>query len=145
DLSERDKLLHGGGTGAAVVPGNARESLLYKLVTHTKEPHMPHNAAKLPREAIAAIANWIDCGAPYDGSLLAGPDKESGWTRKIIPEETKQFWSFQPLLAAVPPAVHDESWARTPIDRFVLARLEKAGVKPQPEADKVHLLRRAYF
>ena len=64
DLSDRDKLLHGGTTGPAIVLGNSKDSLLIKLVNHAKEPHMPHNAAKLPAQAVAAIAAWIDDGAP---------------------------------------------------------------------------------
>src|SRR5437016_1366395 len=71
DLSERTGLLRGGTAGPASIAGNAKESLLYQLITHAKEPHMPHNGRKLPEEAVRQIAAWIDNGAPYDKSLRA--------------------------------------------------------------------------
>jgi len=57
----------------------------------------------------------------------------------------RDFWSFQKIKPQVPPAVKDASWSRTPIDRFVLAKLESKGLHPSPPADKVTLLRRATF
>ena len=84
DLAERQGLLKGGLLGPAVVPGNARGSRLYLLIAHEEEPHMPHNAAKLPAEAIRQIATWIDLGAPYDGSLLATEGGVPAWTTKVV-------------------------------------------------------------
>ena len=52
DLTDRDRLLKGGALGAAVVPGKSAESLLYQVVAHTEEPHMPHEADKLPNAVI---------------------------------------------------------------------------------------------
>src|SRR5437899_5610990 len=72
DLSERAGLLRGGTAGPAVVAGSAKESLLYQLISHSKEPNMPQNGRKLPAEAIRQIAAWIDNGAPYDKSLRSG-------------------------------------------------------------------------
>jgi len=145
DLSDRDKLLHGGTTGPAIVLGNSKDSLLIKLVNHAKEPHMPHNAAKLPAQAVAAIAAWIDDGAPYEGSLVAARAMETSWTQKVLPATARQFWSFQSLRPTAPPSVRDESWIRTPIDRFILAKLEAAQLKPNGAAGRRQLIRRAYF
>jgi mono/diheme cytochrome c family protein len=66
DLSTREALLRGGKSGPAIVPGNAKESLLYKLVAHEQEPGMPSKAPKLPGEIVARVAAWIDAGAPFD-------------------------------------------------------------------------------
>ncbi|MEY4811069.1 MAG: hypothetical protein RI986_1407, partial [Planctomycetota bacterium] len=55
------------------------------------------------------------------------------------------WWSWKPLVAPAPPAVRDEAWVRTPVDRFVLARLEAAGVSHAPEASREALIRRATF
>ena len=55
DLSSREALLRGGDSGAAITAGNARESLLYKLVAHERQPAMPYKAAKLPDEVIARL------------------------------------------------------------------------------------------
>ena len=55
------------------------------------------------------------------------------------------WWSWKPLAAPAPPAVHETAWARSPIDRFVLARLEAAGVEHAAEASREALIRRAAF
>ncbi len=63
DLSSSEALMRGGTKGAAVVPGNAKASLLYRLVAHEQEPAMPYKAAKLSKEAIALLEMWINLGA----------------------------------------------------------------------------------
>src|SRR5260370_14080277 len=60
DLTEREALLRGGGRGPAILVGNAKDSLLYKLITHARDPHMPRSSPKLSDEVIAQIALWID-------------------------------------------------------------------------------------
>src|SRR5438132_779177 len=59
DLSDRERLLKGGESGPAVLPGKGKDSLLYKLVAHQKEPFMPHEGKKLPDDLIARVAEWI--------------------------------------------------------------------------------------
>ncbi len=68
DLSTREGLLRGGSRGPAVVPGDPKGSLLYKLVAQEAEPHMPFKTGPLPQETIARIAEWIKAGAPYGQS-----------------------------------------------------------------------------
>jgi hypothetical protein len=116
DLVDRNLLLKGGLLGPAIIPGKAKDSLLYKLIAHAKPPHMPHNATKLPAETLARIAAWIDLGAPYDQPLVARDD-QTAWTRKVLSDEARQFWSFQPLRKTEPPPVKDSSWVRTPAER----------------------------
>jgi mono/diheme cytochrome c family protein len=70
DLSTREELLKGGNSGPAIVPGDAKASLLYKLVAHQKEPGMPYKAGKLPDAMVSLVAAWIDAGAPFDQPLL---------------------------------------------------------------------------
>ncbi|PYT21434.1 MAG: hypothetical protein DMG57_38620 [Acidobacteria bacterium] len=72
DLSTRDGLLRGGARGAAVVPGDPKASLLYKLVAQEAEPHMPYKSDPLPKETIDRIAEWIKAGAPYEENADAG-------------------------------------------------------------------------
>jgi hypothetical protein len=145
DVSDRDRLLRGGSAGPAVVSGDAEHSLLYQLIGHAKEPHMPKNAGKLPGETIRHIAEWIDNGAPYDKSLVAERGDTASWTQKSVADSARQFWSFRSLHRAVPPSVHDVAWVRTPIDRFVLAKQELAGVHPNPQVSRRQLIRRAYL
>ena len=142
DLTTREGLLRGGAEGPAVVPGKAGESFLYQLIAHAEEPRMPLKAKKLPDEAIARIGAWIDAGAPYDGPLVG---KDGAIGAKEVGEEDRQFWSFRPLGSPEPPKVRDEGWCRTPVDRFILARLEGQGLAPGRPADRRTLIRRASF
>src|SRR5947208_897022 len=149
DLTEREGLLRGGGRGPAILAGNANDSLLYKLITHTRDPHMPRSGNKLSEAAIAQIALWIDLGAPYDQPLIVKKQTDDkAWTRKTVSEEDRQFWSFQPLRGLTlpaPGALKNEAWCRTPIDRFILAKMQAAGIKPNPPVGKERLIRRVYF
>ncbi len=66
DLSTRESLLRGGEHGPAVVPGDPKASLIYKLVAHEADPHMPLKGDRLPQESIDRIAEWIKVGAPFE-------------------------------------------------------------------------------
>jgi hypothetical protein len=57
----------------------------------------------------------------------------------------ESLWSFQPVRRSVPPDVLDRQWPRNSIDRFILARLEQAGLRPAPPAGRADLIRRVYF
>lgn len=147
DLSDRPALLKGGASGPAVLVGKGRDSLLFKLINHAREPHMPQNRPKLPDETIGHIAAWIDNGAPYDDPLVTRKPKEL-WTQTRVPEDARKFWSFQPLRRSEPReagAGETASWVKTPIDRFIVAKQQAADLKPNPAASKRQLIRRAYF
>ncbi|MBW3541686.1 MAG: DUF1549 domain-containing protein, partial [Planctomycetes bacterium] len=145
NLADRDGLLKGGEKGKAIVPGKHRESRLYKLIAHAEQPHMPYDEDKLPDAEIEQIAKWIDLGAPYDKPLVETAADASDWRWKDVPESARDFWSFQPLIRVPPPAVANDAWCRTGIDRFILARLESAGIAPNVPADRLTLIRRVYF
>lgn len=106
---------------------------------------MPFQQEKLPEAKIAEIAAWIDLGAAYDRPLVDKKADVISWTERVVPPESRQFWSFQPLRPVAVPAVTNEPWCETPIDRFVLSRLETRGLSPNPEASRLTLLRRASF
>jgi Protein of unknown function (DUF1553)/Protein of unknown function (DUF1549)/Planctomycete cytochrome C len=133
DLGTRESLVKGGLAGPAVVPGDAKASLLTKLVTHAKEPHMPEGAAKLPEASLAKIAAWIDLGAAYD-KPLAGRDS-TAWTKTVVPASAKDHWAFQPLK----PGRHDR------IDSYVREKLAAARLAPNATADKRTLIRRVSY
>ncbi|MEC7776981.1 MAG: PSD1 and planctomycete cytochrome C domain-containing protein [Planctomycetota bacterium] len=143
DLSTRAGLIKGGSEGKAVVIGRHAESPLYRMITHQVKPHMPHKRQKLSAEGIEMIARWIDLGAAYDRPLKAG--KEEGETGLTITDEHRNWWAFQPLKTAAPGDVKNTAWASGEIDRFLLSRLEKEGLTPNPEASPRTLVRRAYF
>ncbi len=145
DLSDREGLLKGGQTGVAVVPGKSRESQLVKLIQHAKEPNMPASSPKLADAAIAKIAEWIDLGAPYDNPLVATKLKGKPWTERVLPASAKDWWAFQPLAKVKVPNVKDAAWCATPIDRFILSKIENVKLTPNGRATKEQLIRRAYF
>lgn len=94
DLSTREGLLAGGEQGPAVIPGNAKTSLLYKLITHTKEPEMPVDAPRLSDETVARIAEWINLGAPYDKPLLERDVAANSWTEKNVSDTARDYLSL---------------------------------------------------
>ncbi|MFQ5730525.1 MAG: PSD1 and planctomycete cytochrome C domain-containing protein [Planctomycetaceae bacterium] len=139
-LDTREGIRKGGETGPAVVPKNAKKSLLLEALRH-ESLEMPPNK-KLPARVIADFETWIKMGAP-DPRYLGDPGdlKES----KIDFTQARKFWSFQPPRRHAAPPVADRAWVRKPIDAFVLSRLEKAGLQPNPQTDRRTLIRRLSF
>jgi mono/diheme cytochrome c family protein len=143
-LADRDRLLQGGATGPAIVPGKSSESLLYKLIAHDAEPAMPYDLPRLPDGAIASIARWIDLGAPFDRPLVEQTTAVQGQAE--VTDADRQFWSFIPVQAvSIPAAPPDDNWCRTPIDRFIRDKQIAAGLLPNPLVDRRRLIRRAYL
>ncbi len=140
DMNTREALLKGGTRGPAVVSGNHKKSLLYQLSAHLKEPHMPESRPKLPDADLKKLAEWIDLGAPYDRPFVE--KDETAWTRKLITPEAKNHWAFQPLMKQF---TNPRPQLANPIDGFLMARLDAAGLKPNPPTDRRTLLRRAYL
>lgn len=142
DLSSREGLLKGGDKGPTVVPFKSKESRLHQLAAHLDDPHMPPKEPKLSEAQLTRLAEWIDLGAPYDRPLV---DKVAGKKPLTVSDEDRRFWSFLPLARPTVPDVKYDRWARTPIDRFILASLEAKGQTPNPIADRRKLIRRACF
>src|SRR5665213_1343094 len=88
----------------------------------------------------ADSANPRSATASPAAATVAGPVKYG-----MSLEEGRHFWSYQPVKDSATPKVKNTAWLRTPVDNFVLARLEQAGVTPAPAADKRTLLRRVTF
>ncbi len=84
----------------------------------------------------AGLGAWI---------IWAPPPHVQGGTVGPTVAQGRGFWSFQPLKSADPPAVKDPAWCRTPIDRFILAKLQEKGIAPTRPADRRTLIRRVYF
>ncbi len=137
-LDSRDGSRKGGESGPAVVPGKPDESLLLSALTHDSFKMPPKG--KLPDELIGHFRKWIEMGAPdpRDGKAVVA-------SSEIDIKAGQQHWAFQPLTQPAPPKVADTSWIRTPVDQFVRARHEQAGITPNNIADARTLIRRAYF
>ncbi|MCG8585416.1 MAG: DUF1549 domain-containing protein, partial [Pirellulales bacterium] len=145
DITTREALLKGGENGDAILPGKGSESLLVKLISHKQEPEMPAEAAKLKDNEIRAIIDWIDLGAPYDKPLIDKGEVHTPWTERKIAPEARDYWAFRSLAKVKPPAIENAKAAKNPIDQFVLQKLEAKGLTYNPQADRRHLIRRAYF
>src|SRR5262249_44516638 len=126
-LDSRDAILAGGNSGPVIVPGKPDNSLLIREVAQGR---MPKTGEHLTAQEIADLTSWIQAGAPWPESA---PAKSMEWS------------SFQPLRAPEPPAVKNAGWVRTPIDRFILAKLEDHNLRPVKPAGKQALIRRATF
>jgi len=141
-VDSRAALLKGGKTGPALTIGDPARSLLIAAVGQAGALKMPLGG-HLKAAEIAALSAWVKGGAPWpDAVPRAGTDPTTTYT--LSPAQAR-FWSFQPVTQPAPPAVKNAAWVRTPIDRFVLARLEARGLAPAPPADKRTLIRRATF
>ncbi|MBX9791535.1 MAG: PSD1 and planctomycete cytochrome C domain-containing protein [Pirellulales bacterium] len=139
-LDARDGLLKGGESGPAIVPGKPDESLLTEMIAGD-EPSMPKGAPRLTAVEVEAIRQWIASGAAWPADLVLQDKREGG-----------AWWSLRPIVRPkvpeiCPTAVGESlvSWPRTPIDRFVLAKLVAAGLRPSAEADRATLIRRLTF
>lgn len=143
-LDSRDAMLKGGETGAAVLPGNAGASALVHALAYTDDPKMPPDG-KLPQEEIDALTAWIQAGAHWPAYDAAPPVAPTAKASGIDIEKGRDWWAFKPVAAQTPPTVQDASWPRSPIDQFLLARLESEGLAPAAPADKRTLIRRVTF
>ena len=148
DLSSRESLLRGGTRGAALVPGNAAESRLYRRVAGLEQPAMPAKGAPLTPQEIGALKQWIDEGARWDAAPSPNATRSTAAlaaleTRVITPEE-RNYWAFKlPIQSPLP----DVGGGRfpNPIDRFLEAARRAHAVTPAPRADPHTLVRRAYL
>ncbi len=163
DLTSREAMLAGGASGrATLVAGDSASSSLYTALTwqDAKLQMPPKENDRLTQEQAWKVRDWIDAGAPwpdeqtqakYAAESLAQESTVEGarvstsggqsddWTnRRYKPGD---LWGFQPLRRVTPPS----SDAANPVDAFHQARLRAAGLAPAPAADKLTLLRRAYF
>ena len=137
-------LLAGGDSGAALMPGDPDASLLIDAVRYGDVFKMPPKS-KLPEAEIAALEAWVRQGAvwPHD-TASAAPSGDIRASAEITAED-RAFWAFQPPVDPPLPDVVDDTWPRSPLDRFMLAKLEAAGLSPAPPTDKRTLIRRATF
>ena len=122
-LDEKDSAFGKAESGEiAIVPGDPDKSeLLRRVVSTDKDEQMPppKEHKKLKPEQVDLLRRWIKNGAPWE-----------------------PHWAFRPVKTPALPGTKDTTWPRGPIDRFILARLEKEGLTPSPEADRPPLIRR---
>lgn len=106
----------------AIVPGQAEASMMLARVTADDDERMPPEGDGLSDKQIAILRRWIKQGAKWD-----------------------KHWAFKPIQEVKPPSVDDPAWNQHPIDAFIYHGLQSAGLKPNPQADRATLIRRAYY
>ncbi len=133
-LDHKPTVLRGGDRGPAFVSGKSAESLLVHFVAGLREEgRMPPKGPPLDPTQIGLLRAWIDSGAEF-------PDAAS-----VVIEDRRNHWAFKAPVRPHLPQVRDPAWARNPVDHFVLARLDREGLRPAPEADRITLLRRLHL
>ena len=143
-MDSLEGLTKGGDSGPALTPGDPAKSLIVEAVNYRNDDMAMPPKGKLDEAQIQILTEWVQMGAPWPGSdtAMAVPHGEE-------PYDWEKFrtghWSFQPILKSAPPEVTDTTWIKSDIDRFVLARLEAAGLRPNVPAERNLLVRRAFL
>ncbi|MCA9200624.1 MAG: DUF1549 domain-containing protein, partial [Planctomycetales bacterium] len=139
NLGIRQRVIEGGEHGPILIKGDSQHSRMIHMVAGLDDvARMPPagEGDPLTDEEVGLLRTWIDQGMPWpDGTDMVDPRME----------EAKTHWAFQPLHEVTPPDVERDDWVRSPIDRFVLAKLEAAGLSPAKRVDARRLIRRLYF
>jgi hypothetical protein len=132
-LDGRQALLTGGDSGPAVNLDQPAKSLILIAVGHGTDLKMPPDK-KLAASQIETLERWVKSGAPWPDAPVV--------SNEAMAKVHAEHWAFQPIKNPPLPAIHNSDWERTLIDRFVLAKLENAGLRPSPAADRRTLIRR---
>ena len=139
DLRTAGLIQRGGESGPAIVNGMPQDSPLYERIADRSMP--PKGELPLGEEQIEIIRRWIASGAAAAGgeSVLAANEAPE------VSEEDRRFWAFQKARRPLTPPVVDAARVRTPVDRFLLARLEQQKLGYSQPAEPRTLVRRLYF
>ncbi len=144
-LDSKAGWMKGGASGQVILPGKPDDSLLITAVRYwDKDLQMPPKHA-LEVQEVNDLVEWVKLGAPDPREAAPVAEAPKKVVSTIDIEKGKKHWSFQPVSAPATPAVQDQAWVRNTVDAFTLARMEQAGVKPAPDADRRTLLRRVTY
>ncbi len=136
-LDSSEGLLQGGDTGQVFVPADPDHSLLIKAVRYKDDDlRMPPDGKKLTDAQVTDLETWVKMGAPLPRAEVR-EDK--------LKMNARTHWAFQAVKQPAVPAVKNQSWGQSPVDAFILAKLEGAGMEPAQPADKRTLIRRATY
>jgi hypothetical protein len=141
-LDSREGMLKGGNSGRpSIRPGDPDGSLLITAIRYNDPKLQMPPTGQLSAEQAKDFEEWVKMGAPDPRA----PTAASVSSQPYNIDEARKFWSFQPVTNPAIPEVNNKAWGHSPVDRFILARLESKGLKPVADADKRTLIRRATF
>jgi hypothetical protein len=151
-LDRRDRAMKGGEGGVVLVPGKPEESRLITAIGYQNPDLQMPPKTRLAENQIAALTTWVRMGAPWpetgSGEVAFSSTGAADGPRKPVfnlGQRKAAHWAWQPIHAEAPPVVRHPAWAQQPLDRFLLARWEAAGLEPPALAERRVLIRRAYF
>src|SRR5688572_16748199 len=134
----------GDSSEKSIVPGHASQSRLIKLVSSKDDgERMPSKGEPLSAAQIDLLKRWIDSGAEW--LEVNASTSVAARSEMIVTDEDREHWSYLPLTSPPLPAVANAAFIRTPVDHFILARLEEKGLSPSRQAGAQKLVRRIYF
>ena len=143
-LDTRESSRRGGDSGPAVVPFELNESLLYTAITYEDSSLEMPPKYKLDADVIADFKTWIEMGAPDPREPKEDKAPEH-YTSTIDIEEGRKHWAYQAPIKPSTPQPANAGWVKNPIDAFIAAARDEAGLSPAPDADPHTLLRRLSF
>jgi cytochrome c553 len=135
-LDSREGWAKGGDNGPAIIPGDAAKSKVLIAVSYK----MPPKGEKLTAQQISDLTAWVKMGAPDPRVGIGGAGKLTG-----LNDKARAHWAYQPVKKSPVPDVKNKAWVRTPIDSFVLSKLEQNALTPSQPASKETLIRRASY
>ena len=152
-LDHREGFLKGGASGKPVVlPGSKLgKSRLFQVIRLKKgnESRHPPMAKPLSTIEIRSLSTWVQMKLPFsettDPTALKEENPASDWKKKIDLEKAREYWAFRKPETRKAPQPKQANWVRSDLDRFILSKLEVAGLRPGQDASKATLLRRIYF
>lgn len=142
-LTSRPTSLTGGDSGPAIVPGKPHESLLVEAIRYESFEMPPRS--KMPEAEIRILVEWIKMGAPWPEDLQNTHAAAPSSADFPLEQRRSEHWAWKAIENPDPPAVTDSNWPVDPVDQFILAGLEEAGLTPAADADRRTLIRRLYF
>ncbi|HMO15822.1 MAG TPA: PSD1 and planctomycete cytochrome C domain-containing protein [Pirellulaceae bacterium] len=139
-LDSREAILQGGDSGPAIELDDIEESLFIDAINYGSLFKMPP-ASKMPTEEIELLTQWIEMGMPWPSE-----SKSANVARSFDLVSMKaEHWCWHPPQRITPPETLDRDWPGSPIDQFILHKLEQANLQPAQQASRQELIRRAYF
>ena len=141
-LASGDLLRKGGLSGN---PLEGDKPLLRAAIAYTHDEVRMPPTGQLPQAERDILNRWLNAGAPWPaGVKLAGKASADDDAKPTL-EEGRRWWAYQPVAQVAVPKPQDAAFAAHPVDAFLAAKWEAAGLKPAPEADRAALIRRAAF
>jgi hypothetical protein len=132
-----------GDSGPAIIPGDPDGSVLIQAIRYRDRLQMPPDG-RLSDRVIADFERWVERGA-YDPRQMEGEELQRRAASPWEDPEARSHWSYQPPDLTPLPEVEDVAWGTSDVDRYILARLEQAGLRPNPPASREVLIRRLTF